>query len=167
MVAYLTNAMWWLQWKEERNYVIWQGNNLFLIPAPRLDAQLHRGIDLEVVSRLYDKYNMTCVATKVAWYIPCVRLSRGWASGRIASGCKGWVVGWVCGRGLCEYGFLKDTLLGYLDGKFLGQVNGCGLGKSDIFCWEVLNGPRLGDSERVLVKNSWWTLARWFGRIFG
>ena len=54
-----------------------------------------------------------------------------------------WVVGWVCGRGLCGYDFVKGVLLGYLDGIFLEQVNGCELGASDGFL--------LGKSE--------WTLA--------
>ena len=73
-------------------------------------------------------YSVVCVAIKVAWYSPCVIWSRGGTSGRSDGGCKGWVVGWVCGRGFCGCGFVKGVLLGYLDGIFLGRVNGCELG---------------------------------------
>ena len=52
-------------------------------------------------------------------------------SGRSDGGCKGVVVGWVCGRGFCGFGFLKGELLGYFDGIFLGWVNGYKLGASD------------------------------------
>ena len=37
----------------------------------------------------------------------------------------------LCGRVLFGYNFVKDVLLGYFDGLFLGQVNGCELGSSD------------------------------------
>ena len=50
-------------------------------------------------SSLDDEYSVTCVATKVAWYIPCVIWSRGGASGRSDGGRLEWVVGWVYGRG--------------------------------------------------------------------
>ena len=56
-------------------------------PCARLDAGTHLGLDQEVVSSLDDKYRGTHVATKVAWYIPCVRWRRGRASGRIYGGC--------------------------------------------------------------------------------
>ena len=34
------------------------------------------------------------------------------------------MVGWVCMRGLCGYGFVKGVLLGYFDGILMGQLNG-------------------------------------------
>ena len=51
-------------------------------------------------SSLDDEYSVTRVATKVTCYNPCVRWSRGGVSGRSDIGCKGWVVGWVYGRGV-------------------------------------------------------------------
>ena len=72
---------------------------------------------------------------------------------------KGWVVGWMCGRGLCGNGFLKGVLPGYLDEMFLGRMNGCELRASYGFFWVISNGPRLGDLEGVLVRNSRRTLA--------
>ena len=33
MYAYLTDDRCWLQWKEKRGYVTWQGRNIFLAPA--------------------------------------------------------------------------------------------------------------------------------------
>ena len=63
------------------------------------------GLDLEVGSSLDDKYSVTCVATKVAWYIPCVIWSRGRASGRSDGGILEWVVCWLCGRGFVAMDF--------------------------------------------------------------
>ena len=65
----------------------------------------------------------------------------------------------MCGRGFYGYGFLKGVLLRCLDGILLGHVNGCELGASDGFSWEIWNGPRLGDLEGILVRNSRLTLA--------
>ena len=67
------------------------------------------------------------MATNVDWYCLCVICSRGGMSGRIDGGFRVWVLGWVYGRGFCGCVFVKCVLLGYLDGIFLGQVNGCGL----------------------------------------
>ena len=53
------------------------------------------------------------------------------SSGISIGGGKGWVVGWVCGRGFCGYGFVKVVLLGYLDGILLGWVHGWELGAPD------------------------------------
>ena len=80
-------------------------------------------------------------------------------SGRSVDGCKVWVVGWVCGRGFCGYGFVEGVLLRYLDGVFLRRVNGCELGHHMDFSWKTLIGPRLGDLEGVLVREFRWTLA--------
>ena len=46
---------------------------------------------------------------------------------------------WVCGRVLCGCVFVKGVLLGYLDGMFLGLINGCEL--------RTPNGVSLGDFE--------------------
>ena len=96
---------------------------------------------------------MTCVATKVVWYSPCVILSRGGESGRSVGGCKGWVVSWVYVRWFYLYGFVKGLLLRYLGGIFLGRVSSCELGSLDGVSWEILNGPWLGDLEGFLVIN--------------
>ena len=47
----------------------------------RLDVQLNLGLYPNVGSRLDDKYSVTRVETKVAWYSLCVRCSRGGVSG--------------------------------------------------------------------------------------
>ena len=46
------------------------------------------------------------VASNVAWYIPCVRWSRGGVSARSDGERIFWVVGWVCGRGFFECDFV-------------------------------------------------------------
>ena len=61
----------------------------------QLDARLNLQLDPEVGSRLDGEYSVTRVATKVAWYSPCMICSRGGASASSGDGCKGWVVGWV------------------------------------------------------------------------
>ena len=66
-------------------------------------------------SSLDDDYGVTCDATRVAWYSPCLILNRGGESGNSYGGCKGWVVGWVGERGFCGCDFLNGMLLGYLD----------------------------------------------------
>ena len=63
------------------------GLEYLLNPCARLDARLHPGLDLEVESSLDEEYSVTCVATKVVWYIPCVRWIRGGDSGRSYGGC--------------------------------------------------------------------------------
>ena len=73
------------------------GLDTLLNPYARLDARLHLVLDPEVGSSLDDEYSVTRVATKVAWYIPCVMWSRVGESGRSYGGRLEWVVGWVCG----------------------------------------------------------------------
>ena len=51
---------------------------------------------------------------------------------------------WIC--------FVKGLLLGYLDGIFLGQVNGCEMRASDGFPWKISNGSHLGHMEGFLVR---------------
>ena len=58
------------------------------------------GLDPEVGSNLEYEYSVTLVAAKVAWYTPCVILSRGGTSEMSDGGIIWWVVGWVCVRGL-------------------------------------------------------------------
>ena len=60
---------------------------------------MHLGLDPEVGSRLDDEYSVTCAATEVAWYSPCVMWSRDGSSGRINGGNLEWLVSWVYGRG--------------------------------------------------------------------
>ena len=60
-----------------------------------------------MVSSLDDEYSVTRVAAKVDWYIPCVRCSRGGASGRIFGGRTGWVVVCGCVMGLYMCVFVK------------------------------------------------------------
>ena len=50
-------------------------------------------------SSLDEEYSVTCVATEVSLYSPCVVWSRGGVSGRSNGGRLEWVVSWVCGRG--------------------------------------------------------------------
>ena len=69
-------------------------------------------------SSLDDEYSVTCVATKVAWYIPCVIWSRGGASVRSDGGCKVWVIGWMYGRGFYGYGFSERHLTGLFEWNF-------------------------------------------------
>ena len=47
---------------------------------------MHPGLDSEVVFSLEYEYSVTSVAAKVAWYIPCVRWSRGGMSARSDGG---------------------------------------------------------------------------------
>ena len=82
-----------------------EGLEYLLNPCARLDAQLHPGLEPEVGYSLDDKYSVTCVATEVAWYSPCVMWSRGGASGRSDGGRLEWVVGWVSGRGFVGIDF--------------------------------------------------------------
>ena len=112
-----------------------------------------------MVSNLYGEYSVTHAAAKVAWYSPYMRWSRGGVSVRSVGGDKGWVIGLGCGRGFSGYGFLKDVLLGYCGGSFMGQVNGWELGHHMDFPWEIFNGPWLGDLEGFLFGNFRWTLA--------
>ena len=56
---------------------------------------------------------------KAAWYIPCVRWSRGGASGRSDGGRLIWVVGWVRGRGCVGIEFEKGVWLGEHVGNLL------------------------------------------------
>ena len=79
-------------------------------------------------SSLDGKHSTTRFTAKVAWYRPCMRWSRGGASGRCVGEGKIWVVGWVCRRGFFRRVFVKCVFLGYFYGIFLGQVNGCELG---------------------------------------
>ena len=67
---------------------------------------------------------MTCVATNLDWYIPCMRWIRGGISGRIFGSGKILGVGWVCGRGFYGCIFVKGVLLGYFGGIFLGRLMG-------------------------------------------
>ena len=43
-----------------------------LNPCIRLNTQLHPVLEPEVGSRIEYEYSVTIVATKVAWYSPCV-----------------------------------------------------------------------------------------------
>ena len=81
-------------------------------------------------SSLDDKYSVTCVAAKAAWYIPYMIWSRGGASGRIIGG--GGNMGGKLGvwKGVLWVFFVNGVLLGYFDGIFLGWVNGCELESS-------------------------------------
>ena len=63
------------------------GLKYLLNPCTGLDAQLHPGLYPKVGSSLDDKYSVTCVATKVARYIPCVIWISGGASVRSDYGC--------------------------------------------------------------------------------
>ena len=108
-------------------------------------------MDPEVESSLDDKYSVTSVVTKVLWYSLCLIWIKGGASRRSDGGCTWWVVGGVGGRLLCGYGFMNAIMLWYLDGIFLGRVNGCKLGASD------------GDFQENII----WTPAGWFGKGLG
>ena len=47
----------------------------------------------------------------------------------------------MCGRGFYGCVNINDVLMEYIDGTFLGWVNGCELRSSDGFSWKILNGP--------------------------
>ena len=106
-------------------------------------------LDPEVGSIFDDKYSVICVATKVAWYITCVRCSRGGASGMSYGGCTWWVVGLVCGRGFCGYGFLMMCCWGI-------QIKTSGAGE-----WVWTRGNRWSpgkcrmDPDWIIWKNIW------------
>ena len=54
---------------------------------------------------LEDKYSVTSVTTRAAWYNLCVIWNRGGDSARSDVGRILWVVGLVCGRGFfgCDF----------------------------------------------------------------
>ena len=56
-------------------------------------------------SSLDEEYCVTCVATEVSLYSPCVVWSRGGVSERRDGTILEWVIGWVCGRGSVEIEF--------------------------------------------------------------
>ena len=58
---------------------------------------------------------------KAAWYIPCVRWSRGEANGKIGGGRLISVVRWVCGMGGAGIDFEKVLWLGEHDRNLLGR----------------------------------------------
>ena len=45
----------------------------------------------------------------------------------------------------------EGSVGGFVLGVFMGWVNVCELGSSDLFSWEFLNVPLLGDLEEFLI----------------
>ena len=62
------------------------GLEYLLKPCTRVDAQLNLVLEPEVGSILDYKYSVNHVATKVAWYIPYVKCSRGGEIGSSGGG---------------------------------------------------------------------------------
>ena len=77
-----------------------------------MDAQLHPRLDPEVVSSLDDEYSVTCVATEVAWYSPCVMWIRDGDIVRSDGGILEWVLGWVYGKGFIWIEFWNGLVMG-------------------------------------------------------
>ena len=99
MVAYLTDASCWIQWKRNERLCELGVSEYLLNPCTQLDVQLHPGLDPEGGSSIDGEYSVTCVAPVMAWYSVCVMWSRGGASGMSDGGRLKWVVGWVVTRG--------------------------------------------------------------------
>ena len=99
MVAYLTYAMFWIQWKRNERLCELGVLESLLNPCTRPDVRLHPGLDPEGGSSIDGDYSVACVAPAVAWYSVCVMCSRGGASGMSNGGRLEWVGGWVVGRG--------------------------------------------------------------------
>ena len=95
-------------------------------------------------SSLDDKYSVTRVAAKVAWYSSCVRWSRGGAIVRSVGGRIVWVVGWGCGRGFSGRVFVKGLYLGYYDGILPGRELGVSLGRDMEVSWGNLEWTLAG-----------------------
>ena len=84
---------------------------------------------------------MTHVATKGAWYSPCVQWSRGGASGRSVGGIIVWAVGWGCGRSFSVCVFVKVVQLGYCNAILLVQELDVNSGQEMEVSWKFWNGP--------------------------
>ena len=70
---------------------------------------MHLGVNLEVEFSLEYGYSVTRVATKMAWYSPCVIWIRGGKSASSNGGIILQVVGWVCVRGCFGCNFLNSV----------------------------------------------------------